>query len=87
LASAAICVKMGVLFCASSDMCSSKGEWYFRCGNQKKVEVEIAKVLKEKRRVKPFSNFYDRRIKISKPLSEEEKKLVEYIWSDSCPEG
>ncbi|GKB13015.1 hypothetical protein Tco_0846938 [Tanacetum coccineum] len=27
------------------------------------------------------------RIKISEPLSEEEKKLVEYIWSDSCPES
>ncbi|GJZ18110.1 hypothetical protein Tco_0554233 [Tanacetum coccineum] len=63
---------------------------------KKQVEVEKAKVLektthveigKEKRIVKPSSNFYDRRVKISKPLSEEEKKLVEYIWSDRCPEG
>ncbi|GJX43551.1 hypothetical protein Tco_0260227 [Tanacetum coccineum] len=63
---------------------------------KKQVEVEKAKVLekttsveigKEKHIVKPSSNFYDRRVKISKPLSEEEKKLVEYIWSDRCPEG
>ncbi|GJW75567.1 hypothetical protein Tco_0134937 [Tanacetum coccineum] len=37
---------------------------------KKQVEVEKAKVLKEKRIVKPSSNFYDRRIKISEPLSE-----------------
>ncbi|GJU75746.1 hypothetical protein Tco_1272816 [Tanacetum coccineum] len=54
---------------------------------KKEVEVKKAKVLKEKRTVKPSSNFYDRRINISEPLSEEEKKIVEYIWSDSCPEG
>ncbi|GJV10933.1 hypothetical protein Tco_1352474 [Tanacetum coccineum] len=41
----------------------------------------------EKRTLKPSSNFYDRRIKIFEPLSEEEKKLIEYIWSDNCPEG
>nr|GEY22267.1 hypothetical protein [Tanacetum cinerariifolium] len=54
---------------------------------KKQVEVEKAKLLKEKRTVNPSSNFYDRRVKISEPLSEEEKKLVEYIWSDICPEG
>ncbi|GJX05102.1 ulp1 protease family, C-terminal catalytic domain-containing protein [Tanacetum coccineum] len=54
---------------------------------KKEVEVKKAKVLKEKRTVKLSSNFYDRRINISEPLFEEEKKIVEYIWSNSCPEG
>nr|GEW03940.1 hypothetical protein [Tanacetum cinerariifolium] len=54
---------------------------------KKQVKVEKSKVLKEKPTVKTSSNFYDRRINISEPLSEEEKKLVECIWSDSCLEG
>ncbi|GJV19956.1 hypothetical protein Tco_1368976 [Tanacetum coccineum] len=63
---------------------------------KKLVEVEKSKVLekttkveivKEKRTVKPSINFYDTRVKISEPLFEEEMKLVEYTWSDSCPEG
>nr|GEW22012.1 ulp1 protease family, C-terminal catalytic domain-containing protein [Tanacetum cinerariifolium] len=54
---------------------------------KKQVEVEKYKVIKEKRTIKTSSNFYDRRINISEPISEEEKKLVEYIWSDSCPKG
>ncbi|GKD26358.1 hypothetical protein Tco_1232572 [Tanacetum coccineum] len=65
----------------------AKGSGTLDVATKKQVEVEKSKVLKEKRTVKPSSNFYDRRIKISEPLSEEEKKLVEYIWSDSCPEG
>ncbi|GJZ38088.1 hypothetical protein Tco_0584279, partial [Tanacetum coccineum] len=65
----------------------SKGSGTSDVATKKQVEVEKAKVLKEKRTVKASSNFYDKRIKISEPLSEEEKKLVEYIWSDSCPEG
>ncbi|GKC47569.1 hypothetical protein Tco_1065291, partial [Tanacetum coccineum] len=65
----------------------AKGSGTSDVATKKQVEVEKTKVLKEKRTVKPSSNFYDRRIKISEPLSEEEKKLVEYIWSDSCPEG
>ncbi|GJS63188.1 hypothetical protein Tco_0677752, partial [Tanacetum coccineum] len=65
----------------------AKGSGTSDVATKKQVKVEKTKVLKEKRTVKPSSNFYDRRIKISEPLSEEEKKLVEYIWSDSCPEG
>ncbi|GKB99598.1 ulp1 protease family, C-terminal catalytic domain-containing protein [Tanacetum coccineum] len=65
----------------------AKGNGTSDVASKKQVEVEKVKVLKEKRTIKPSRNFYDMRIKISEPLSEEENKLVEYIWSDSCPEG
>ncbi|GKG01088.1 hypothetical protein Tco_0305793, partial [Tanacetum coccineum] len=65
----------------------AKGSGTSDVASKKQVEVEKVKVLKEKHTVKPFKNFYDGRIKISEPLSEEEKKLVEYIWSDRCPKG
>ncbi|GJU76662.1 ulp1 protease family, C-terminal catalytic domain-containing protein [Tanacetum coccineum] len=65
----------------------AKGNGTSDVASKKQVEVEKVNILKEKHTIKPSRNFYDRRIKISEPLFEEEKKLVEYIWSDSCPEG
>nr|GEU35737.1 ulp1 protease family, C-terminal catalytic domain-containing protein [Tanacetum cinerariifolium] len=65
----------------------TKGSGTSDVATKKQVEVEKSKVLKEKRKVKTSSNFYDRRINIFEPLFEEEMKLIEYIWSDSCPEG
>nr|GEV39973.1 ulp1 protease family, C-terminal catalytic domain-containing protein [Tanacetum cinerariifolium] len=49
--------------------------------------TDNVEIVKETRTVKPSRNFYDRRVKIFQPLSEEEKKLIEYIRSDSFPEG
>ncbi|GKA88922.1 hypothetical protein Tco_0810734 [Tanacetum coccineum] len=34
-----------------------------------------------------FDYFYERKVKIYYPFSEEEEDLVDYIWSDSCPKG
>ncbi|GJT80249.1 ulp1 protease family, C-terminal catalytic domain-containing protein [Tanacetum coccineum] len=45
----------------------------------------------EKRQVKPsnflVSPFYQRKVILHEPVSEEGKKIVEYIWSDNTPEG
>ncbi|GJT82838.1 hypothetical protein Tco_1057180 [Tanacetum coccineum] len=46
-----------------------------------KETENIEKQQKEKNVVQPKG------IKIFQPLSKEEKKFVEYIWSDNCPEG
>ncbi|GJT96561.1 hypothetical protein Tco_1092079 [Tanacetum coccineum] len=45
----------------------------------------------EKRQGKPsnflVSPFYQRKVILHEPVSEEGKKIVEYIWSDNTPEG
>ena len=54
------------------------------------VEDKEDDILKEKRIVKPSnamkSPYYDRKVHIYKKWNEADMKLIEYMWSDSCPE-
>ena len=54
-------------------------------------ETKEADKEKEKRTIKPsnamVSPYYNRKVMIYERWLEAEMKLVEYIWSDSCPEG
>ena len=54
-------------------------------------ETKEADKEKEKRTIKPsnamVSPYYNRKVMIYERWPEAEMKLVEYIWSDSCPEG
>ncbi|GJZ69431.1 ulp1 protease family, C-terminal catalytic domain-containing protein [Tanacetum coccineum] len=63
----------------------------------KRGRKRVAQVLEEdvvlsgKRMINPsfalVSPYYERKTMYTKPLSEAEKKIVEYIWSYKCPEG
>lgn len=54
-------------------------------------DTKEADIVKEKRTIKPsnamVSPFYNRKVMIFEKWPEADMKLVEYIWSDSCPEG